>query len=238
MRDQAGGVEEFRRTNTEGTLTLARAAAAAGARRFVFVSTVKVNGEATTGRSFHADDAPDATDPYARSKLAAELGLRQIADLDPVIIRPPLVHGPGAKGNLARLCRLARLGFPVPFGGIDNRRDLVGVANLANLIERCLTHPAAAGQVFLASDGEPMSTPDLYTTIAGALGRPARLFNVPATLMQAMAKPFGFATEIDRLTQSLELDISKTRQLLDWQPPVSALAGIQEMARASVASMS
>jgi UDP-glucose 4-epimerase len=232
MHDHSGGADEFRRTNTEGTLTLARAAAAAGARRFVFVSTVKVNGEATTNRPFRPDDEPQAQDPYSRSKLDAEVGLREIAGLDPVVIRPPLVHGPGAKGNLARFCRLAKAGIPVPFAGIDNRRDLVGVANLASLIERCLVHDAAAGQVFLASDAEPISTPELYRTIADALGRPARMVDVPLWLLRGVARPLGFAGEIDRLTQSLELDISKTIQLLGWRPPVSAEAGIREMARA------
>jgi nucleoside-diphosphate-sugar epimerase len=232
MRDHAGGADDFHRTNTEGTLQLARAAADAGARRFVFLSTIKVIGESTIDRAFFADDEPRAVDFYAQSKLAAERGLRQIAGLDPVIIRPPLVHGPGAKGNLARFCRLAQLGLPVPFAGIDNRRDLVGVANLASLIERCVSHPAAAGQVFLASDGQALSTPQLYRTIAVAMGRPARMVNVPVGLMRAMAGPIGFSGEVDRLTQSLELDITKTRDLLGWQPPVSAAVGIAEMARA------
>jgi nucleoside-diphosphate-sugar epimerase len=233
MRDHSGGAAEFRRTNTEGTLELARAAAAAGARRFVFASTIKVNGEATTGQPFRADDAPHASDPYSQSKLAAEIGLLQISGLEPVIIRPPLVHGPGAKGNLARLCRLARMGLPVPFAGIDNRRDLVGVSNLASLIERCVSHPAAAGQVFLVSDGEALSTPELYQTIAAGMGRPARMVKVPVTLLRALASSIGASGEVDRLTQSLELDIAKTRELLAWHPPVSAAAGIAAMARSS-----
>jgi len=238
MRDHAGGAAEFRRTNTEGTLQLARAAAAAGARRFVYLSTIKVNGEATTGRPFRADDPPDATDPYSQSKLAAETGLVAMSGLEPVIIRPPLVHGPGAKGNLARFCRLARSGMPVPFGAIENRRDLVGVANLASLVERCITHQRAAGQVFLVSDGEAMSTPRLYCIIAEALGRPARMIDVPVTLMRAVAWPLGLSGEIDRLTQSLELDVDKTRELLGWRPSVPAVAGIAEMARASLAGVS
>jgi len=234
MRDHAGGAAEFRRTNTEGTLQLARAAAAAGARRFVFLSTIKVNGEATTGRPFRADDPPDATDPYSQSKLAAETGLIAMTGLESVIIRPPLVHGPGVKGNLARFCRYAQSGLPVPFGAIENRRDLVGVANLANLVERCVIHPRAAGQVFLASDGEAISTPQLYRLIAQALGRPARMLNVPVTLLKLVARPLGLSGEIDRLTQSLELDVAKTREFLGWQPPVSAAAGIAEMARATL----
>jgi nucleoside-diphosphate-sugar epimerase len=237
MRDHAGSAEEFKRTNTEGTLRLARAAADAGARRFVFVSTIKVNGELTTTQPFRADDEPHPSDDYGRSKLAAELGLREIPGIEPVIIRPPLVYGPGAKGNLARFCRLARSGLPVPFGAIDNRRDLVGVANLASLIERCVLHPAAPGAVFLAADGEPLSTPQLYRTIAEALGRPSRMIHVPVALMRAVARPLGFGAELDRLTQSLELDAAKTRERLDWQPPYSATAGISAMARAYAAGI-
>jgi len=235
MRDHAGGADEFHRVNTEGTLRLASAAAGAGVRRFVFLSSVKVNGEATTGRPFSADDAPRPADAYARSKLAAEQGLLEMQGLEAVVIRPPLVHGPGAKGNLARFCRLAKSGLPVPFASIDNRRDLVGVENLASLVERCLVHPAAAGQVFLAADGEALSTPRLYALIAAALGRPARMVPVPVGLMRALARPLGFAGEFDRLTQSLELDIRKTRRLLDWTPPLGAAEGIASMARAYAA---
>ena len=238
MRDHAGAAALFRRTNTEGTLQLARAAADAGVRRLVFLSTIKVNGEATVGRPFRADDEPRPVDPYGRSKLEAELGLQRIAGLEPVVIRPPLVHGPGAKGNLARFCRLAQSGWPVPLGGIRNRRDLVGVENLASLILRCLEHPAAAGRTFLVSDGEPLSTPQLYRTIAEAMGRPARMISVPVGLMRTFARLTGMSAEIDRLTQSLELDISSTRQLLDWSPPVSAAAGIAKMAQAYVSRQS
>jgi nucleoside-diphosphate-sugar epimerase len=236
MRDHAGSAEEFKRTNADGTLRLARAAADAGARRFVFVSTIKVNGESTTTQPFRADDEPHPCDDYGRSKLAAELGLREIPGIEPVIIRPPLVHGPGAKGNLARFCRLARAGLPVPFGAIDNRRDLVGVVNLANLIERCVWHPAAKGEVFLAADGEPLSTPELFRTIAEALGRPARMIRVPVALMRVVARPLGFGAEFDRLTQSLEIDATKTRQQLDWRPPVTAGDGITAMVRAFAAA--
>lgn len=233
MRDDAAGAEQLRRTNAAGTLRLARAAADAGVRRFVFISTIKVNGEATTDRPFSADDEPRAEDPYAASKLAAEQGLLQLAGLESVIIRPPLVHGPGAKGNLARLCRLAQLGVPVPFAGIENRRDLIGVANLASLVECCMRHPQAAGQVFLASDAEALSTPELFRAIAKGLGRPARMFGVPVKLLRALARPVGLTGEMNRLTQSLEIDISKTREVLGWHPHVPLRVGIEEMARAS-----
>ena len=238
MRDHSGSGEEIKRTNTDGTLRLAHAAASAGARRFVFVSTIKVNGELTTSRPFSADDEPHPCDDYGWSKLTAELGLREIKGIEPVIIRPPLVHGPGAKGNLARFCRLAQSGLPVPFGAIDNRRNLVGVANLANLIERCVWHAAAPGEVFLAADGEPLSTPQLYRTIAAALGRPARIVHVPVALMRAVARPLGFGAELDRLTQSLEIDATKTRDRLGWQPPCSTIDGVSAMARAYAAGIS
>ena len=237
MRDHAGSAEEIERTNTDGTLRLARAAASAGARRFVFVSTIKVNGELTAGRPFCADDEPNPCDDYGRSKLMAERGLLEIHGIEPVIIRPPLVHGPGAKGNLARFCRLAQFGLPVPFGAIDNRRDLIGVANLANLIERCVWHASAPGGVFLAADDEPLSTPQLFRMIAAALGRPARMIHVPVAMMRAIARPLGFGAEIDRLTQSLEIDATKTRDMLGWQPPYSTIDGVSAMARAYAAGI-
>lgn len=238
MRSRRSDEHEYMRTNFEGTLNLAHAAAECGARRFIFVSTIKVNGELTRSRPFGPDDPPRAADAYARSKLAAEVGLKETKNLEPVIIRPPLVHGPGAKGNLARLCWLANSGIPVPFGGIDNRRDLVGVANLADLIERCIWHPAASGQTLLVSDGEPLSTPQLFRTIAESLGKPARLFRGPIRFLGHLARPFGLAGEVERLTQSLEVDISQTCERLQWSPPVGAVAGIAEMARAFAAGRS
>jgi len=231
MRDSAVGAEQFKQVNSAGTLSLARAAVEAGVRRFVFMSTIKVNGEFTTGRPFQADDPPNASDPYARSKLDAEEGLRALSRIETVIIRPPLVYGAGVKGNLARLCQLAKLGVPVPFGAIDNRRDLIGVSNLAGLVERCVWHPRAAGGVFLASDAQPVSTPHLYTLIASAHGRSPRMLRVPVELLRALATPLGFGSELDRLTQSLELDIRKSRDELDWQPTVSLEQGITEMVR-------
>lgn len=237
MRDDAAGALQFRRINTDGTLRLARAAEAAGVKRFVFVSSIKVNGEATTGRPFCADDEPHPSDAYARSKLLAERGLLEMDGIETVIIRPPLVYGAGAKGNLARLCRLARSGWPVPLGGIVNRRDLVGVDNLASLIECCVWHPKAAGQVFLVSDGEALSTPQLYHLIAEGLGRRARTLRVPVALMRTLGGALGMGAEIDRLSQSLEVDIGKTRDLLGWAPPGSTASGVSAMARAFESSI-
>ena len=231
MRDNARGAEAFTRTNVAGTLRLAAAAAEFGARRFVFLSSIKVNGEATFGSPFRPDDVPNPQDNYGSSKLAAEDGLRIMQGLEPVIIRPPLIHGPGAKGNLARLCALARMGVPVPFGSLRNRRDLVGVCNLANLIERCLWHSAPVGKVLLASDGQPLSTPELFRLVAEAVGRSARIFRFPVGLLMAGAKPLGFGAEIERLTQSLEVDISTTREVLGWSPSMSVFSGVSAMAR-------
>lgn len=205
----------------------------AGARRIVFLSTIKVNGEETlAGERFSADDEPAPADPYAVSKRDAEAGLFARSGLETVVIRPPLVYGPGVKGNLARLCRLAQLGVPVPFGAIHNRRDLIGVRNLADLIAACVVHPAARGEVFLASDGVPLSTTQLYSKIAAAAGRLPRTFNVPASMLRHLGRMLGVGAEIGRLTGSLEIDTDKTRQLLDWVPPFAPDADLDEMVRA------
>lgn len=230
MRDTADGAALFHRTNTEGTLRLADACAVSGVRRLVFVSTIKVNGEGTVERAFAPDDQPAALDPYGVSKHDAERGLLARRDLDIVVVRPPLVYGPGVKGNLARLCRLAAVGAPVPFGRIVNRRDLVGVDNLADLLATCVRHPAAAGNVFLAADGEPLSTPQLFALIARAMDRPVRLLPVPVSALRLLGRLAGRAEEVERLVGSLEIDISKTRRVLSWRPPVPTEVGIRAMA--------
>lgn len=235
MKDTAAGSALFRATNIEGTLCLARSMREAGARRIVFLSTIKVNGEATRpGQRFSAGDQPAPTDPYSVSKNDAERWLLASTHLEAVVIRPPLVYGPGVKGNLARLCRLAQLGMPVPFGAIHNRRDLLGVDNLADLAVRCVVHPSAAGQVFLAADGNPMSTRQLYSMIADAMTRPARMLSVPPTLLRTLGRVLGQRAELERLTGSLEIDIQKTQRALDWSPPVATAVGIQQMVRAFV----
>jgi len=235
MQDTAAGSALFRATNTEGTLRLARSMREAGARRIVSLSTIKVNGEETrAGLRFSADDQPGPTDPYAISKHDAEVGLFAMPGLETVVIRPPLVYGPGVKGNLARLCRLAQLGMPVPFGAIRNRRDLVGVGNLADLIARCLDHPSAAGQVFLASDGVSLSTRKLYSMIAEAMARPARMLNVPPAVLRRVGGMLGQLAELERLTGSLEIDIEKTRRMLAWSPPETVETGIRQMAQAFI----
>lgn len=226
MEDAAGDpLAEFRRVNVAGTLNLARHAADAGVRRLVFVSSIKVNGERTVpGHPYTADEVAAPVDPYGVSKHEAELGLRAIArerGLEVVIIRPVLVYGPGVKANFLSMMRWLHKGIPLPLGAIHNRRSLVALDNLVDLILTCLHHPAAANQVFLVSDGEDLSTTDLLRRTAAALGRPARLMPVPALVVRGAATLLGKAAFAQRLCDSLQVDISKTRSLLAWAPPVS-----------------
>lgn len=226
-------LDHFRAVNTTGTLRLAEQAITAGVSRFVFVSTIKVNGETTDDRPFRADDAVAPAGSYAISKLEAERGLEALdaRGLGVVIVRPPLVYGPGVKGNMLRLFALAARGIPVPFGAIHNQRDLVGVRNLADLLCHCVKHPAACGRTFLVCDGEPLSTADMYRAIARALGREAHLIPVPAVILRSLGRMFGHTEEMRRLTESLEIDASPTRTILDWRPPVSFEVGLAETAR-------
>lgn len=230
-------LSEFRRVNVEGTLNLARQAAASGVQRFIFISSIKVNGEATTaGRSFSPSDTPAPEDPYGISKLEAEQGLMQVASetgMEVVIIRPPLVYGPGVKGNFASLVKLMAKGLPLPLGAIRNKRSLVGIDNLIDLIIHCIDHPAAANQVFLAGDGEDLSTTELLRGVAEAMGRPARLIPVPAGMLRAGASLLGKRAVADRLLGSLQVDISKARDLLGWTPPVSVKEGLRRCVRDS-----
>ena len=232
MNDQATEpLAAFREVNVAGTLNLARQAAAAGVRRFVFISSIKVNGEQTApGRPFTCDDTPAPEDPYGISKLEAEQGLQQIAletGMEVVIIRPPLVYGPGVKGNFASMIKLVEKGLPLPFGAIDNRRSLVGLDNLVDLIITCIDHPNAANQVFLVSDGEDLSTSGLLRRVAKAMGKPSRLIPVPAVLLQLGATVLGKKAVGQRVLGSLQVDISSTRERLDWTPPVSVDEGLR-----------
>lgn len=222
---------EFRRVNAEGTARLARQAAAAGVRRFILLSTIKVNGEETFARPFAPDDLPAPADPYGVSKLEAEEVLGRIAretGMEAVILRPPLVYGRGVGGNFARLVRLVRRGWYLPLGSVCNRRSLIGVENLCSLISLCLAHPAAANRVLLVSDGRDLSTPELIRGIAQACGVPPRLLPFPPPLLHLLARLCGRAMEIRRLTGSLQLDSSQTCSLLDWHPPVSLAEGLRQ----------
>jgi len=227
----ADPLAEFRRVNVDGTLNLARQAAAAGVRRFVFVSSVKVNGEATLpGQAFTERDAPAPQDPYGQSKHEAELSLRQLAadtGMEVVIIRPPLVYGPGVKANFAALMRAVQCGWPLPLGSVHNQRSLVALDNLVDLIVTCLHHPAAANQTFLASDGQDLSTADLVRGMALAAGVPARLWPVPVWALQAAAGALGKGAAVQRLCGNLQVDISKARSLLGWVPPVTVAEGLR-----------
>lgn len=228
-------LREFRRVNVEGTARLARQAAAAGVRRFVFLSSVKVNGEATQeGRPFTADDIPAPKDPYGVSKHEAEQALRQIAadtGMEVVIIRPPLVYGPGVKANFESMMRWLVRGVPLPLAAVtQNRRSLVALDNLVDLIMTCLNHPAAANQTFLVSDGEDLSTAQLLKRMGAAMGQPARLFYMPPALLKLGATLFNKPGIYQRLCGSLQLDIAKTRHLLDWTPPVSVDEGLRRAA--------
>jgi nucleoside-diphosphate-sugar epimerase len=221
----------FRRVNVQGTLNLARQAAAAGVRRFVFISSIKVNGESTApGQPFTADDIPAPEDAYGQSKIEAEVHLNQVAKetgMEVTIIRPPLIYGPGVKGNFASLIMWVRRGLPMPLGAVDqNRRSLVGLDNLVDLILLCAYHPKAAHQVFLISDGEDLSTTDLIRRIGKALRQPVRLFWVPLGLLSFMAALIGKKAFSKRLLGSLEVDIQKTCELLDWKPSVVVDEGL------------
>jgi len=235
----ADPLAEFRRVNVEGTLHLARQAAEAGVRRFVFISSIKVNGEGTsTGHPYRADDPPAPADPYGISKAEAEEGLRTVAretGLEVAIIRPVLVYGPGVKGNFRSMLRWMHRGVPLPLGAIDNRRSLVALDNLVDLAVRCVTHPGAAGRTFLASDGHDLSTTDLLRRVGRALGRPARLLPVPAALIDAGAALVGKRAMARRLVGSLQADITATRDALDWRPPVDVDTALARTATAYLA---
>jgi len=233
MREEALDLlAEYKRVNVEGTLNLARQTAAAGVRRFVFISSIKVNGEATVpGRPFSADDSPSPQDVYGVSKAEAESQLRQVAQetgMEVTIIRPPLIYGQGVKGNLASLISWVRRGLPLPLGGVtQNRRSLVGLDNLVDLILVCIHHPKAANQTFLISDGEDLSTTELLRRIGMALNQPARLLWVPEFTIYFMAGLFGKKMISERLLGSLQVDINKTRELLDWKPSVAVDEGLR-----------
>jgi UDP-glucose 4-epimerase len=224
----ADPLAEFRRVNTEGAIALGRQAAEAGVRRLVFISSIGVNGSETRGRPFTAADEPVPHSPYAVSKLEAEQGLAAIAARTPlelVTIRPPLVIGPDPKGNLATLRRAIRRGLPLPFGLVTrNRRDLVSLEVLCDLIETCLDHPAAAGRTFLVSDGRPLSTRALLEALAAADGREARLLPAPPALLSLLLGLVGKTSLRSQLLGDLEVDITATRAALGWSPqPVSSL---------------
>lgn len=226
---------EFRRINVHGTMQLARQAAAAGVKRFVFVSSIKVNGESTArGRPFRADDVPAPSDPYGISKLEAESALRKIelsTEMEVVIVRPPLVYGPGVKANFAAMMSWLSRGVPLPLGAIENSRSLVALDNLVDLLHLCVRHPAAGGQTFLVSDGDDVSTTQLLREMGKALGCKARLISLPVAWLEWGAALAGKREVARRLCGSLQVDIEKTRSVLQWRPPLSLTEGLKKAAK-------
>lgn len=225
----------YREINTEATLNLARQAADARVKRFVFISSIKVNGEGGDA-AYREIDTPAPTDAYAISKWEAEQGLWRIAresGLEVVILRPPLVYGPGVKANFLRLMQWAQKGWPLPLGAIRNRRSLLYLGNLVDAIRLCVEHPDAAGQTFLLDDGEAVSTPDLIRAVARAMGRSARLPAVPVRVIEFAGTLLGKRAAVARLTGSLWVDSSLIRSRLNWTPPYSMEAGLAETVASS-----
>eukprot|EP01034_Spumella_vulgaris_P024920 gene24920-31314_t len=221
----------FRLVNVAGTLNLARQAAASGVKRFVFVSSVKVNGESTAiGQAFSENDMTSPQDAYGQSKHEAEQGLRQVGaetGMELVIIRPPLVYGSGVKANFAALMRAVQRGWFLPLGAINNQRSLVALDNLVDLIVNCLHHPKAANQTFLVSDGQDLSTTELVRGIAQAAMVSPRLLPVPVNVLRALASLVGKDDAVERLCGNLQVDIAKARDLLGWVPPVTVQEGLK-----------
>ena len=222
MRDtSAGALDEYRRTNVAGTARLAEQAVASGAERFVFVSSIKVNGETTHGRRFSEADAAGPVGPYAVSKYEAEAVLKATAassGLEVVIVRPPLVYGPGVKANFLRLLRAVDRGIPLPLARVDNRRSLIGLGNLVDFLVQCALRPEAAGETFLVSDGEDISTAELVRRIGRAMDRAPRLWPAPVWALAAGARMLGQRSLFESLCGSLQVDIRRAREVLGWQP--------------------
>jgi nucleoside-diphosphate-sugar epimerase len=229
-----GPEETYLEVNARGTLTLARAAASAGVRRFIYLSSIKVNGEGRPDRPYSATDDAHPSDPYARSKWAGERSLREVVEattLQGVAVRAPLVYGPGVKGNFLQLLRWVHAGRPVPLGGIANARSLVSVWNLCDLLRLAIEHPAAPGEAWLVSDGEDLSTPELVRRIARVMGRPPRLPRVPVPLLRLAAVLTGRGEQLRRLCDSLTVDIGATRSRLGWSPPMDVNEALERTVR-------
>ena len=225
---------EFRRINLQGTIRLAESAAAAGVGRLVFLSTLHVLGHQSGANPFGPGDPPAPPNPYAQSKWEAERSLMRIAadtGMEAVIIRPPLVYGPGVKANFLRLLNLVHRGFPLPLAGVKNRRSFVGISNLTGFVETCLFHPSAAGGTFHVSDGEDISTPELIGRLALLMSRSSRLVHLPPSLLGAAAGLAGRGHAWRQLTGTLTTDIGKSRQMLSWNPPCSLEDGLKDTVR-------
>ncbi len=231
--ESTDALDIYRRTNTDSTLNLARHAAQAGVRRFIFLSTVKVNGESTDGRPpFSERDICQPSDPYAISKYEAEIGLRDISKetgMEVVIIRPPLIYGPGVKGNFVRMMNLVSKGVPLPLGAVRNQRSLLAMENLVNFLILSINHPQAANETFLLSDGEDLSTTELIQKLAHAQGKNARLIPIPVKLMRFASVIAGKKDVADRLFGSLQINSDKATQLMNWKPAIDMDGQLRKM---------
>ncbi len=225
---------EFRQVNTAGTEHLARSAAASGVKRFVYVSSIKVNGEETIGGHLYSEfNAASPQDSYALSKWEAEQALHRVASetgMEIVIIRPPLVYGAGVKGNFAQMLKVLSRGIPLPLASITNARSLIYLGNFVDALLRCATHPAAAGKTYLVSDGKDISTPELLRQLGAAMGHQARLLPFPPAFLMLAGRLLGRSGQINRLLGSLQIDSSKIRDELEWQPPYTPQEGLQATA--------
>lgn len=221
--------ESYTKINTDLTLQLARIAIQAGVRRFIFFSSIGVNGPFSC-RKFSASDSAKPYNAYTKSKLKAELALIEVSkntNMEVVIIRPPLIYGRNAPGNFSSFVKLAKLPIPKPLGAINNMRSFVSVDNLVDFTNVCLSHPAAANQIFLVSDGCDISTSDFLRKVSKALGKKSWLFPFPVFLLKSAAKIFGMQIIVDKLTSNLRVDIEKNKKLLGWEPPVSVDSALQ-----------
>jgi nucleoside-diphosphate-sugar epimerase len=226
----------YQLTNIDGTKHLAEQAVEAGVKRLIFLSSIKVNGESTNNtkskKKFSDNDIPAPMDFYAVSKLKAERVLWEVSSktgLEVTVLRLPLVYGYGAKGNLAKLVKLVKSGIPLPLGMINNKRSMIGIDNLVDLLNHCIDHPDASGKTFLVSEGEDLSTPELIKLIALSMGRKAILFPVPIYLLKLLGSIFGKGEEINRLIGSLRVDNSFVQETLSWKPTLSVEEGIKRM---------
>ena len=223
----------FRETNLKGTARLAGMAAQSGVRRFIYMSSVKACGE-NRGLPYSEDDQPEPQDPYGISKWEAEQALHEISEktgMEVVVIRPPLVYGPGIKANFLSLFKIIERGIPLPLAGVENRRSLIYLENLVDAVLKCILHPKASGKTYFVSDGVDLSTPELIRKIAAAIGRPARLFYSPSFLLKAAGRLSGKSWQIDRLTGSLTVDSGKIQRELGWKANYTIDQGIAETAK-------
>lgn len=241
IAEDAATAARYRAVNLDGTVALAQAAASAGVRRLLFLSSIKVNGERTEHAPFTERDAPAPDDVYGRTKWQAEqalAGIAQNSNLEFTVLRSPLVYGPGVGGNFASLLRLCDTPLPLPFGAIDNRRSMIARGNLTHAMMACLGHPAAANGTFLVRDGDDLSTPELVRHLRRALGRPVRLLPVPPLSLTLAGRAFGRGGQARRLVDSLVIDDRLLREKLGWAPPVRAGQALAETAQAFRASSS